>query len=207
MRRSILIAASAALAAALLVPALVAAAPPVLGQNWGKSVNASACSGGTLVLNITYGVTNDADSGYGGYWALDNYQKLVQVWQESDGSFCVVAHYAGTFTTLAGATDPDGSGTLTGGFTGTFAGGYWSPFSGTLNPNPAYPTTGYIGTFDLGGSMSGDATPFDWTSVYFSSVDWSTWTEPFWGWVYQGGSCGTWYNTIDLPIGSGNIAC
>ena len=61
------------------------AGPPVQGQNFGKYVNASACSG-TLVINVTSAVTRNADSGFAG------------------------SSPAGTFTVAAGRT-----GTTTGG--------------------------------------------------------------------------------------------
>lgn len=207
MRKLIGIFSSAALLGALILPASVAAGPPNQGQNWGKYVNASACSG-TLVIDITYGVTNDADSGTtGNYWAYDNYRKQVQVWQAAAGSFCVIARYEGRFTPVA-TTSPGGTGQLAEGQTGTFAGGYQANFAGTLAQTPAYPTNGYLGSFDFG--WTGDPTtpapePFDWVRAYFTTVDWSSWTDGFWGWVYQGGPCGTWYNT---SLGtSGDIVC
>ena len=206
MKKVMLVAATAGLVAAMVVPAMASAAPPTPGQNWGKYVNASACAGGTVVLDITYNVTNDADSGFGGYWALDNYQKLVQVWDEGNGTYCAVAHYAGQFTTIADATDPGNTGVpLTGGFTGTMVGGYQATFTGSPVSNPGYATNGYIGSWDFQGNISGDpGTPFDWLSTYFTSNDF---TDTFWGWTYQGGSCGTWYNNSLVPTGSGDIIC
>ena len=204
MRRATVFGGVAVLMAALIFPAAVAAAPPNPGQNWGKYVNASACSG-TLVINIVYGVTNDSDSGTtGNYWALDKYQKVVQVWDEGSGSYCAVVHYAGQFTTIAGQISPGGTGTLTGGSTGSMVGGYQANFTGTLNTAPRYPSTGNIGSFDLGGSSGGNTASFSWVGTYFTAVDWNTWSEK-WGWVYQGGSCGTWYNTYLGTIG--DIIC
>ena len=205
MKKPLLVAAVAALTAAMLLPAIASAAPPHLGQNWGSYVNASTCAGGTPVIDITYSVTNDSDSGSAGdWWALDNYQKLVQVWQESDGTYCAVVHYAGQFTTLAGQESPGKTvPSLPGGFTGTMAGGYTATFSGSLNPSPGYPTSGYIGAFNLGGGILGDTTSFGWVSTYFTSTN--GFAQPTWGWVYQGGSCGTWYNTYLST--TGDITC
>jgi hypothetical protein len=209
MKKSLLVAATAGLVAAMLLPAMASAAPPPVGHNWGSYVNAASCAGGTPVLNITFTVTNDADSGLGGdWWALDNYQKLVQVWQGSDGSYCAVVHYAGQFTTLAGQESPGTTvSSLAGGFTGTMAGGYTATFGGyTLNPNPGYPTSGYIGSFDLQGGVKGNGASFDWVSTYFEATGNSpSFAQPTWGWVYRGGTCGTWYNTY---LGtSGDITC
>ncbi len=205
MKKFIALGALVLLLAALILPASVAAAPPTPGQNWGKYVNASACSG-TLVINITLSVTNDADSGLTSYWAYDNYQRQVQVWQTAPGSFCVVARYEGQFSTVAGPS-PAGTPVIAAGHTGTMTGGYQYTFDGVLNASPAYATTGYIGTFDYGwdGTQAGvgSLTPFSWVSTYFSTT--TNWTYDFWGWVYQGGSCGTWYNN---SLGtSGNIVC
>lgn len=112
------------------------------GQNFGKYVNASACSG-TLVINVTSAVTKDADSGFAGYWAYDNYRKQVQVWQTAPGSFCVLARYEGQFTTVAGSS-PAGTSTVAAGHTGTMTGGYQYTFDGVLNPSPAYAATVFV---------------------------------------------------------------
>ncbi len=205
MRKAWVLGVSALLAAALVIPAAVAAAPPTQGQNWGKYINASACSG-TLVVNVTFGVTNDADSGVAGnYWAYDNYQRQVQVWQVDAGTFCVIARYEGQFTTVA-TTSPGGNGPISAGHTGTFAGGYQSTFTGTLLSSPSLPTTGYIGSFNYGWAgnpAAGAPTPFSWVGTYFSTT--GSWVDGFWGWVYQGGSCGTWYNNSFGT--SGDIYC
>ena len=208
MRKAWMLGVSALLAAALIIPAAVAAAPPTPGQNWGKSVNASACSG-TLIINVTLSVTNDADSGLASYWAYDNYQRQVQVWQTAPGSFCVVSRYEGQFTTVAGLS-PAGTATTTiaAGHMGTMTGGYQYTFDGVLNASPVYATAGNIGTFNYGwdGTQTGagSLTLFSWMSTYFSST--TNWTYNFWGWVYQGGSCGTWYNN-SLGTSSGDISC
>ena len=207
MKKFIALGAAALLFVALLLPATAIAAPPNAGTNWGKYVNPSSCSG-KLVINVTYDVVNDADSGVAGnYWAYDNYRREIQVWQEGTDTFCVVTRYEGRFTTVE-TTSPSGAGTVSAGQTGTMVGGYQATFSGTLSPAPGYPQSGYIGSFDFGwaGNTSSPApSPFSWLGVYFSSVNWSTWDQPFWGWVYHGGGCGTWYNT---NLGnSGDIAC
>jgi hypothetical protein len=210
----------AALAFAASLPLLAVAKGPVAngpggygapgqvpGMPWGNYVNAAHCSG-KLVVNVTFNVINDADSGYGGYWALDAYQKNLQIFDQGDGSFCAVARYIGTFATIGGASDPaKGGHTLPEGATGKMQGGYYATFDATLNPHPALPTHGPIGSFDYHGSITGvplgDA--FDWSGAYFT--DFSNFEQPEWGWIYRTPHCGTWYNDSALPTGQGDIYC
>lgn len=160
--------------------------------SWGSFVNAGGVPpGSTLVLNITMKVTNDEDSGNVGYWALDDYNKSVQVWQTPGGSFYAVVRYEGKWRTFAGALSPgaglvqskDASGTFEGGYVATFtAAGFTSKF-------------GNIGTFDFGGTkadillgtygagQSGPTTPFSWLSTYFTGV--GSFAQPNWGWTYH----------------------
>lgn len=164
---------------------------------FGSFVNASGIPiGSILVLNITYKVTNDEDSGNVGYWALDDYNKHVQVWQAPDGTFYVVARYAGTWQTFAGALSPGEGTPESQDASGTFEGGWVGTFEATeMISSPAYPTFGNIGTFDFGGSkddillgtygagQTGPAKPFEWMSVYFTGV--SNFKQPQWGWTYH----------------------
>jgi hypothetical protein len=202
-----------ALAAAASLPLLAVAKGPggsgapgqVAGMPWGSYVNAADCSG-KLVVNVSFGVTKDADSGYAGYWAYDDYQKHLQIFDEGSGNFCAVAQYVGTFTTIGGQPDPAGtSGNLPNGIKGTMQGGYYATFQGTLVSNPDLATRGRIGPFDFGGTPSGSTTPFDWTGAYFSSV--THFLQPSWGWVYRTPHCGTWYNDSELQSGQGDIYC
>lgn len=208
-----LVAITAALAFAASLPLLAVAKGPgsagapgqVAGMPWGSYVNAAHCSG-KLVVNVSFGVTKDADSGYAGYWAYDDYQKHLQIFDEGSGNFCAVAQYVGTFTTIGGQQDPAGtSGSLPNGIKGTMQGGYYAYIRGTLNPDPGYPTRGSLGSIDFGGTPDGSLTPFDWTGAYFSSV--TDFQQPAWGWVYRTPHCGTWYNDSALPSGQGDIYC
>ena len=99
--------------AAMVLPTTSAlAAPP----DPGSFLNASGVpAGSVLCLNITYKITNDEDSGNVGYWALDNYNKSVQVWQVPDGSFYAIAKYEGKWNTFAGALSPGAGTARTGG--------------------------------------------------------------------------------------------
>ncbi len=101
--RAAILAAPIALAMLLMVGTGSAHAEPV----YVTFVNAgSVPQGSKLVLNITYNVTTDEDSGFVGCWALDTYTKHVQTWEETNGNFYVVTRYDGTFSTFAEALSP-----------------------------------------------------------------------------------------------------
>ncbi len=164
---------------------------------FGTFVNAGGVPAGSkLVLNVTYKVTNDEDSGHVGYWALDNYNKSLQVWQAPDEIFYVVARYTGKWKTFEGALSPgvgaeesaDASGTFQGGYVATFT------FSGTFNPG-GYKAKGNIGTYDFGGTkedillgtygadQTGPTDPFDALDLYFPGYESFTYIN--WGWTYH----------------------
>src|SRR5450759_4286335 len=88
--------------AVLLLAGTALAAPT--HPTFGKFVNSGDVpKGSKLVVNITLSVVNDLDSGIcGNYWAVDNYNKQIKVWQVPDGTFYAVVRYAGKFTTIAG---------------------------------------------------------------------------------------------------------
>lgn len=174
---------------ALLTTGTAFAAPT--SPTFGTFVNAGGVPAGSkLVLNITYKVVNDEDSGVVGYWALDNYTKHVQVWQEPDGSFYAVARYTGQWTTFATALSPQIGDTEGSDASGTFEGGYVA----TLSAGSFTRAFGNLGTFDLGGTkadillgtygngQTGDATSFDWVSTYFPD---SSFKYVAWGWTYH----------------------
>jgi hypothetical protein len=175
--------------------ALPAVAAPSNHTNFGANLNASQCnSNGSPVLNITFKVTKDADSGtLGNVWAFDNYNKKVQVWPQSDGTFCAVVKYEGKFVTLAGPSPQAATtgGTVGAGVTGTFEGGYIASFDGTLNSG--LKTKGNIGTFNFDCDTSYNCPGlFDWVSVYFSGN--SYFNQPYWAWNYHGSKNGSWVN-------------
>lgn len=196
-KRLISIAATLIAVLAMALPA--GAASPASARS--AQLSAAQCPAGELVINVTQKVVNDVDSGVAwNYWAVDQYNRHMQVWQVGPGTFCAVVSYAGSFLTVAGAspqnTDIDG---IAAGITGTFQGGYVSNvFHGTLNSSPAYRTRGNIGTFDYGCDPTTGACPgyVSWLGTYFSPApvdfDYSSW-----GWTYHGGKNGTWVNSID----------
>jgi hypothetical protein len=185
-----------AIAMTLLLLAGQAMAAPSVHLNWGSEVNPGQCDGppGKLVINVTHQVTNDLDSAVGGgFWATDNYNKHIQVWQVDTNTFCADVRYLGSFVTDDGLS-PQGTDTIAAGIAGTFEGGYRATITGTLNPDPSLRTRGNIGTFDYGCDVeTGSCTSlFSWTSTYFTSVD--SFDYDWWGWIYHGGTNGSWVN-------------
>lgn len=173
------------------------AAPDNVTLNWGSNINAGQCEQGTLVINITYKIVKDIDSAVGGfYWAYDNMNRHIQVWQTGDNTFCAVVQDAGPFIT-AGGKSPGGSGnTIAPGTKGTIQGGYMMTITGTLNPSPLYPSRGNIGAFNYDGDVETGDTPgyFNWLGGYFDSFSYDM---PWWGWVYHAGRHGMWVNSSD----------
>lgn len=156
-------------------------------------------AGAIQVINITYDVTNDEDSGMVGYWALDNYNRVFQVWQLPDGTFYALGNYNGKWQTFAGARSP-GVGVVQGSdATGTMHGGW----TGTFNAASCTSTFGNVGSFDFGGTkadilkgtygagQTGPTTPFSALGTYCTGV--SNFNYISWGWTYlfQGQA---WYN-------------
>lgn len=177
----------------------VMAGPSVPLLNWGSELNPGQCPDGQLVINVTHKVTNDLDSGVAGnWWAYDNYNKHIQVWEVDTDIFCAVVHYQGSFTTVAGRS-PNDTDDIAEGIKGAFQGGYRATITGTLDPQ--YQTKGNIGKFDYGcdadedpGDRSTCCGLFNWVDAYFS--DW-TFSYDWWGWIYHGGKNGTWVNSSD----------
>lgn len=149
--------------------------------------------GSVLILDINYKVTNDEDSGFSGYWALDDYKKHIKIWNVPDGSFYAVVKYEGKFHTYVDALSPQNGLTESKDATGKFNGGYVATFTGTFSPTLA--TRGDIGTFDFtgtkadillgtyGNGQTGPTTPFSYLSSYFTGV--GSFNEDPWGWTYQ----------------------
>lgn len=166
--------------------AISAFAAPSVHTNFGAQLNSSKCDTSEKpVVNVTYKVINDLDSGLAGNWATDNYNKSIKVWQQSDGTNCAIVKYQGQFVTFAGPS-PENTGTVGAGVTGAFEGGYQANFDGTYTPG-SYKAQGNLGTFDYIGGPS-----FDWVSAYFP--DNSTFDLPYWAWNYHAGNNGSWVN-------------
>jgi len=158
--------------------------PPQL--KYGAQLNGGQCGSGTPVVDITYKLVNDLDSSVTGHdWAVDSFNKHVQVWQTGTHNFCAIVRYEGSFTTVAGNSPQDTSPSISAGITGTSEGGYRALFTGTLNPSPTEPATGNLGTMDATTST------FDWGQVYFGTDNLNL---VWWGWIYRTPRNGTWVN-------------
>ena len=112
-------------------------------------------------------VTGLDSSHCGGDWANDNYNRTLQFIPQDDGTIQVVRTYNGTFTTIAGVSQPNPAGSCpgplqTGGVTGTFTGfDVVVVTGGVFTPNATCPdpctTTAMLATFfPAGGGACGD---------------------------------------------------
>lgn len=157
-----------------------------------QAVNASNCAGtGTLVVDVTYILTNDPDSavGTGTSWATDTIGRTLKVWDQGDGTYCVSVMDSGSFVTT-GALDPMNTtaapppegvvGEMQGGYTGTVTGVAFDPPSGLA-------TSGSLGSYDY------TAGGFSFTHYFpgFASTDFA---YDGWGWVYTTAQNGVWVN-------------
>lgn len=188
-----------ALAALLLSAVPAAAAPPTL--SWGSELGGGQCeTGGAPVVDVNYKVVNSVDSGLAGWWASEDYNKQVQLWDQGEGAYCAVVSYLGHFTGVAGQQSPGNTEPLDGSERGTFQGGYRMVITGELLAEPTWPTRGQLGAIDyecttpVGFNVSCPGS-VDWIDQYFEpgygeGLDW-------WGWIYHGGRYGTWLNTSD----------
>jgi hypothetical protein len=184
----------------LLAPMMVVAPTAVADDDRdddGGIELAVGCPHGDLVIDVRHEVVNDGDSGVTRYWAYDSYRKRIRVWQVDPTSFCAVVQYEGKFVSTAGpspmGTDPNG---IAEGIRGSMTGGYRVTITGALNPSPAYRSRGNLGKFDYGWAGDGSSpapNPFRWADVYFSSG--YTYEYAWWGWVYNAGRHGIWFNT------------
>lgn len=197
--------------------AALGGAGPVSGRpdrcqlNWRRALNAHKPSG-SPVINATQAVVNDIDRGGHGYWAYLDYRRTLRVW-ELDVGYRALVTYDGRFDGVEGALSYTGGEELTGEEAGTLHGGYAWTIEGDRLEDPAWPTHGFVGTTDYAGVIEDtdeDAelkghreNPVRWQDQYFD-VDGFTWD--WWGWLYEGGRCGT----LTVEAGAdrcGDIVC
>jgi len=166
------------------------------------------------IINATMHVINDEDSGLVGYWALDDYQKTMTVWENSGTSpaiFCALVQYIGEWHTFQGALSPQNGVAEPNDGSGSFSGGYVAIFTATFLANgSSEPLTGSIGNFNYGGTkadillgsyaggQTGAPNKVDWSTFYFTGV--SGFTQTAWAWVYihgDGAAYGSmWVNAL-----------
>jgi hypothetical protein len=175
------------------------AAPAKL--DWGKQVNAGACkTKGEPVVNVGFKVVNAVDSGFGGYWAFENYNRRTQLWRMAEDKYCAVVRYQGNFAGVAGQQSPANAESLDGDEVGTFHGGYRAVITGDLLAKPNWPTHGWVGTFDYDCTITANCPgSVNWITQYFEPG--SGFAYSWWGWIYRGGRYGTWVNSSDGSTG------
>jgi len=106
-----------------------------------------------LIEDITWNGVNSYDGGNVGWWALITFAEHDQIYSSPSGTYYFFATGTGTWTTYAGALSPnqgvveprDGSGTYSYVECTTFTASAFSP---------SYPTTGFVGTFNYGGTQA-----------------------------------------------------
>lgn len=174
------------------------------GLNWRKELSSRKPKGGPVVTVIQE-VVNDIDSGHNGFWAHDDYRRLIQMWEVGDGEFVAVVQYNGQFEAVGGQNEPgkNADGTLEGDEDGLIHGGYAASLKGELQDDPNWPTHGFVGTFDYEGDVHAGTRPgavrWDYQYLVPDSV---TFEFEWWGWVYRGGDDGTWVNAVDEDCGN-----
>ena len=159
------------------------------------AVPCSTGVGSPLLVNVTQQISNDPDSGnFGGDWALDNFTRHIQIWQEGS-VYCGEADDSGTFTTFGGANgkSPNSGDALPEVVTGTMTGSTHGVLTGTLGDAGNWGDTGTAPAQNCN-SIDCSMTSL-WVSNYFpgGSYDYSD-APGGWGWTYNGGANGTWVN-------------
>jgi hypothetical protein len=172
--------------------ALASPAAPTLDH---QAVLPTQCNGhgSTLVVDVTFDLVNDADSGFAGNeWANDSIHRKLQIWNTGDDTYCAVATDTGSFVTVGGPS-PSGNASVPDGVTGTIHGGYVATFTGTPLASPAYASSGDLGTFDLQCTTAYDC-PGDHPSYasYFDVGNDNGLVS--WGWIYRTAQNGVWVN-------------
>ncbi len=178
-------------AALFVISAFPALAAPASHTNFGQNLNSNQCNTtGKPIINVTYKVVNNVDSGFHGDWAIDNYNKSIKVWNQGEKKYCGIVKYEGQFVTT-GLLSPQNGNYLGAGIKGTFEGGYQANFNGTFTPtiktNGNLPLVDYL----IGG--------FDWVSKYFTGN--TEFIQSYWAWNYHAGNNGSWVNASTGSFG------
>ena len=183
------------------------------GFNPDKQLSRTACGGklGMPKVDVQQKVKNDVDSGFGdnayfpgqaNYWNVESYTRYIKVWSLTPTTWCASVFYSGGhFDAFYKQTGPAGTGLIGSSVNGEMHGGYRATFTGVFAPTGAWPTRGNVGTFDYNCDLHGTCTHVDWVAQYFPGY--TNFAQPWWGWIYNAKSHGTWINSSDGS--SGNI--
>ena len=189
----------------LAVPAFSAAPRHLVLDT--AAIGSAQCTGNGVhakqLVDVTYTLTNYADSGYVGAWALDTVNRHLRIWKQQGNTYCAqIADENSKFVTLAGLGPIGGS--LPAGITGTFDGGYIiAAINGKFAPR--FKTSGNLGSFDAkcNAQLDCSGTYPEWTS-YFTDVKGGGFAG--WGWLYDAGTHGSWLDQDNVsPPHGGNI--
>ncbi|HVT75089.1 MAG TPA: peptidoglycan-binding protein [Candidatus Paceibacterota bacterium] len=145
---------------------------------------------GPTVVDVVYHIANDPDSGLAGNWALDTFDRHIQIWPEST-YYCAQATDSGTFVTTG--ISPTGA-PLSQPITGTMAGtvvvktATAPTTTADLIPNPDCSIMGEC-----------DGLTGKWMTYYFDgSVPASDYA---WGWTYTAPTGEAWVNSASGNTG------
>jgi hypothetical protein len=155
------------------------------------------------IINVTQKVDKSIDSGEAGnYWAFDSFNRKIQVWKQTDGTYCALVDYEGKFDAQAGQQSPGNTAVLTGKEDGNFKGGYRAVINGNLKATPDLTTKGSIGTASYNCDLSGNCPgAFNWTEKYFNTAATGySFSYSWWGWEYKVGTK-VWVNSSDGNTG------
>jgi hypothetical protein len=159
----------------------LAAAPNAFGATTTVTTDGAPCPPGQMVAWVTQDVSNDVATGvYGNVWALQSYTRTILIYKTGARTYCASTNSPGQFTSFAGVS-PAATGYVEAGITGPMSSGTRTT-NFTAKWRPLVPTSGSIGSIDLGCTASGYcARTADWTSLFFTDVSgygvsaWRTW--------------------------------
>lgn len=178
------------------IAALAAAAVVAVGGALTYStLTASAAS----AFTDTVAVSNHADSGNNGNWALDTFKRTTTITDNDNGTYKAMISDKGTFdatnSPISGDVIPDGS--ATGTMTGTYT------FSVTSNTGPVKPTAD--GPYDDKNGTPAPGTE-QWVARYFPANATVT-SNGDWSWTYVN-ACQSWTDSAtDTHTGDISMVC
>lgn len=166
-----------------------------------QSNNPVSCGNGKLIVNVTYGLYNDYDSGVAGNaWANDTVNRHLQVFQLGTNNYCATVNDTGSFVTFNGVS-PGGHAVVSSGVDGVINGGYTTTtFTGTQNTGVNYASMGNLGNFNLECTDAYNC-PGEHPSFLNYVSPTSGYDLATWGWTYHTAKNGNWVNSATGNIG------